>query len=189
MKRRAGVLLLAVLLAVLGARSDPASAARQSVPEPELDAVASTIAGQPVTVRCWTEDGSDVDAQPDAWAYVYPEDPVVYLGPLPCAGARALAQDSFAPAWELGLGALSLTHEAYHLKVALAYWRRVDEAQTECRAVKRVYQTMLDLGTRPDLASEALPWAVAEHFKIETLGDGSYNYPSCRVPVFDSFWP
>lgn len=179
---------LAASLAFL-AFSATAFAQIKSTPEPELNQVASLIAEQPVTVRCWIEDGSDGDAQPDAWAYVYPSDPVVYLGPLPCAGARALVNHEFAPAWQLGLGALSLTHEAYHLKISLAWWRRNSEAQTECRAIKRVRQTMLDLGASPELADLALPWAIAEHFKIETLGDGSYNYPSCKVPVFDSFWP
>jgi hypothetical protein len=48
---------------------------------------------------------------------------------------------------------------------------------------------MLDLGATPALADAILPWALAEHFKVETLANGTYNYPSCKVPVFSEFWP
>jgi len=34
-------------------------------------------------------------------------------------------------------------------------------------------------------AARILP-ALAEHFKIETLAGGAYNYPSCKVPVFSA---
>jgi hypothetical protein len=183
-------LLFVVMLWVLALAFASAShSAMRSEPAPELNSVASQISGQEVTVRCYLNDGQDPDSMPDAWGYVYLWNPVVFLSPEACAGAEALVSGEMLPLWELGLGSLVLTHESYHLKTALPMWRRGDEAQTECRAVKRVRQTMLDLGASQQLADAILPWSIAEHFKIETLGDGSYNYPSCKVPVFSDFWP
>jgi hypothetical protein len=182
------LVLLAATTAALACAST-VHARPLSTEAPELEAVASMIAGQPLEVRCWVNDGSDPDADVSAWGYVYLRTPIVYLDPAPCAGAQALAAGAMLPLWQLALGALVLTHESYHLKTSLPYWRRGDEAQTECRAIKRVYQTMLDLGISTDLADAILPWAIAEHFKIETLADGAYNYPSCAVPVFADFWP
>jgi hypothetical protein len=178
--------LLALLLLVF---PSAALAARTSAEAPELNAVASQISGQELTVRCWTNGTDDPDADSDAWGYVYLYDPIVYLDPTVCAGAKALAAGSMLPLWQLALGALTLTHESYHLKDVLPYWRRSSEAQTECRAIKRVRQTMLDLGASQQLADAILPWSIAEHFKIETLADGAYNYPTCKVPVFSDFWP
>jgi hypothetical protein len=162
---------------------------RQSEPAPELNAVASQIARQSLQVRCWLNDGVDLDADEQSWGYVFLESPVIYLDPTVCDGAKALVSGAMLPLWQIGLGALVLTHESYHLNVFLSYERRGNEAQTECRAVKRVRQTMLDLGASQQLADAILPWSIAMHFKIETLADGEYNYPSCKVPVFSDFWP
>jgi HAMP domain-containing protein len=178
--------LLALLLLVFPGL---ALAARTSAEAPELNAVASQISGQDLTVRCWTNGTDDPDADSDAWGYTYLFEPVVYLDPEVCAGALALTRGEMLPLWQLALGALTLTHESYHLKDTLPYWRRSSEAQTECRAIKRVRQTMLDLGASQQLADAILPWSIAEHFKIETLADGAYNYPTCKVPVFSDFWP
>jgi hypothetical protein len=179
----------ALALAALLALALPAGAAAlpRSVPAPELAPVASAVARQAVEVRCWGDE-FDPDYDAGAWGYVYLADPVIYVEPRACAGALALASGAMLPLWQLALGALVLTHEAYHLNVFLPYERRGDEAQTECRAVKRVRRTMLDLGAPPGLADAALPWALAIHYKVETLGDGAYNYPSCAVPVFADFW-
>lgn len=163
------------------ARATPAS-----VEAPQLAAVASLIAGQPVTVRCWG-DSLDPDYDDSSWGYVYLDSTVIYLSPQACAGALGLAEGTMLPLWELALGALTLTHESYHLKAALPWWRRQSEAQTECRAVKRVRQTMIDLGSSETLADAALPWALAEHYKITALAP-VYDWPGCRVPVFSDFW-
>ncbi len=149
--------------------------------------MASRVAGQDLEVRCYLhhEDGDPIDS--GAWAYVYLADPVVYLSKDACDGALAIANGSMAPLWQQGLGVLSLTHEAYHLKLALSDWRRGSEAQTECRAVKRVPQSLVELGASPALADAILPWALAIHWRIEELAD-EYDYPSCAVPVFSDFW-
>ena len=91
------------------------------------------------------------------------------------------------PLIEQALGARSLTHEAFHLNLDLALSRRAPGAQTECRAVKRVRQTMLDLGATPGLADVLLPWALAIHYKKLEMSK-AYSWPGCRVPVFTEFW-
>lgn len=170
-------LLLVVLLLLLAGQAQAASTSTRA---PELEAVASQIAGQQLEVRCYINDETDVDANPLAWGYVYLYRPVVYLDPTVCEGALALARGEFKPLYKLAIGALVLAHEAYHLKVALPEWRRGDEAQTECRAIKLVPQTLLALGASQDLAEAVLPWALAAHYKISTIEE--YNYPSCKVP-------
>jgi hypothetical protein len=189
---------LCVALVAAALLAGPAQTQPLSIPAPELVGVASAIAGQHVDVRCWINDAtpSDPDSNPNAWGYVRLDMPVIYLDPTVCAGALALKHGEMKPLWQLALGALILTHESYHLKIALPESRRGNEAQTECRAIKRVPQTLLDLGASQELADIVLPWAIAEHFKISTFqtvltywGSISYNYPSCRVPVFSAFWP
>ena len=183
MRRAALILLLFVL----------PSSALASTPAPELDSVASNIAGQALTVRCWVNEADDLDADANSWGYVYLAEPVIYLSPLACEGALALARGAMAPLWQLALGALTLTHEAYHLKASLPWERRRSEAQTECRAIKRVRQTALVLGSNEALAALVLPWAIAMHYKVSLIRDWNgtlpYNYPTCHVPVFADFWP
>src|SRR5437773_863915 len=158
---RVGAVAFLAVLWVLALAAN-ARAGSLSAPAPELDSVASAISGQDVTVRCWV-DSQDPDYIDNAWAYVLLWDPVVYLSPEACTGALSLVHGEMAPLWEQAIGALSLTHEAYHLKVELPFWRRASEAQTECRAVKRVPQTLRALGASQELADAVLPWALAEH--------------------------
>jgi hypothetical protein len=42
-------------------------------------------------------------------------------------------------------------------------------------------------GATPELADELFPWALAVHFKKTTLSK-AYDWPVCRVPVFDDLW-
>jgi hypothetical protein len=149
--------------------------------------LASKIAGQTLEVRCYEHHEADDPLDSGAWAYVYLASPVVYLSKESCDGALALASGSMAPLWQQALGALTLTHEAYHLKLALPLWRRGSEAQTECRAVKRVRQSIVELGASEALADAVLPWALAEHFKLTGLAP-EYDWPGCLVPVFSDFW-
>lgn len=179
------LLRLAALLTTLSLAAT-AHAGQRSIPANELNAEASKIAGTPLEVRCWTTDADDPDDMPGAWGYVFIFDTTVYLSPKACAGALALVRGTMAPLWQLGLGALVLTHESYHLKASLPFYRRVNEAQTECRAVKRVPLTLLSLGATPALADAILPWSLAEHYRVSTIE--GYNYPSCAVPVFKDFW-
>jgi hypothetical protein len=51
------------------------------------------------------------------------------------------------------------------LKFDLPFARRASEGKTECRAVKRVRQTMLELGASPALAGLRLAWLPRPHFR------------------------
>lgn len=174
------VYLLLLFLPVTGIRAMPLS-----TPAPSLNAEASLISGKQLEVRCYSVDPADQDpdAEPDAWGYVFLMDTTVFLDKRACDGAEALQTGAMLPLWQLALGALVLTHESYHLKTALPDVRRANEAQTECRAIKRVPQTLLDLGANVALATQILPWALAEHYRISTIR--GYGYPSCNVPGFE----
>jgi hypothetical protein len=54
--------------------------------------------------------------------------------------------------------------------------------------VKRVPQSLRELGASRALADAILPWALAAHFKITSFAK-AYDWPGCKVPVFADFWP
>jgi hypothetical protein len=177
-----------VVAAVVASMSAPAAARPLVGEEPRLEPVASAIAGRPLTVLCYRHGEPGDPLLWGAWGYVALFSSTVDLSEEACAGALAIRdRDLSTPLVEQALGALSLTHEAFHLKLDLPFTRRASEGQTECRAVKRVRQTMLELGATPELADELLPWALAVHFK-KTAMSRAYGWPGCRVPIFDDFW-
>ena len=189
MKPTALICLLVVALAVLAGTARPAAARPLVTFEPRLEPVASAIAGRQLTVACYRHGEPNDPWHWGAWAYVNLFDPVVNLSQEACDGAVAIVDgDVSTPLIEQALGALALTHESYHLRLELPFLRRASEAQTECRAVKRVYQTMLDLGATTALADELIPWALAVHYKETSMSD-TYDWPGCRVPYFSDFWP
>jgi hypothetical protein len=184
--KRLAILLLAT--AALAATGRPAAARPLASAEPQLASVASEIAGRPLTVVCYRHGELGDPLRWGAWAYVGLYSSTVNLSQEACDGALAIAEhDVGTPLIEQALGALSLTHESYHLDLDLPFARRASEGQTECRAIKRVRQTMLDLGATPALADTLLPWALAVHFKKTTLSR-SYDWPGCQVPYFSDFW-
>jgi hypothetical protein len=183
------ICLLVVAAAALAGAARPAEARSFSSFEPRLAPVASAIADRPVTVVCYRHGEPNDPWQWGAWAYVNLLEPTVNLSQEACDGALAIVEgDMSVPVIEQALGALALTHESFHLKAELPFARRASEAQTECRAVKRVEQTIVDLGATPALANELMPWALAIHFK-ETSLSNAYDWPGCRVPYFSDFWP
>jgi hypothetical protein len=154
----------------------------------QLEPVASAIAGRPLAVLCYRHGETGDPLLWGAWGYVDLMRPTINLSKEACDGALGIAnRDMSVPLIQQALGALSLTHESYHLNIGLPFGRRASEAQTECRAVKRVRQTIVDLGASQPLADVLLPWALAVHFKKTTLSR-SYDWPGCRVPVFADFW-
>jgi hypothetical protein len=184
-KQLSCVLLAAAAFAAAGR---PAAAQPRVNDEPRLAAVASAIAGRPLTVLCYRHGEPGDPLLWGAWGYVGLFSFSVNLSKEACDGALAIVErDVSTPLIEQALGALSLTHESFHLRLALPFASRASEAQTECRAVKRVQQTMLELGASPALADQLLPWALAVHFKKTTLSK-AYDWPGCRVPVFADFW-
>jgi hypothetical protein len=178
-----------LLLAAAFAAAGRPAAARPLVSEvPRLATVASAIAGRPLTVLCYRQGEPGDPLLWGAWGYVGLFGSTVNLSQEACAGALAIVeQDVSTPLIEQALGALSLTHESFHLRLDLPFARRSSEGQTECRAVKRVRQTMLELGATPALADELLPWALALHFKKISVSR-AYDWPGCRVPAFAGFW-
>jgi hypothetical protein len=154
----------------------------------QLEPAASAIAGRPLAVLCYQHGEPGDPLLWGAWGYVQLFRATINLSKEACDGALAIVnRDMSVPLIEQALGALSLTHESYHLNLGLPFARRGSEAQTECRAIKRVRQTLLDLGASEGLADILLPWALAVHFKKTTISR-SYDWPGCRVPVFAEFW-
>jgi hypothetical protein len=154
----------------------------------QLEAAASAIAGRPLTVLCYRHGEPGDPLLWGGWGYVDLFRPTINLSKEACDGALGIVnRDVSVPLIQQAVGALSLTHESYHLNLSLPLARRTSEAQTECRAIKRVRQTMLELGASDGLADVLLPWALAVHFKKTTIAR-SYDWPGCRVPVFADFW-
>jgi hypothetical protein len=182
------VLHVVFAFALVMLTAQPVAAQRFATDEPRLAAVASEIAGRPLTVLCYRHGEPGDPLLWGAWGYVGLFGSTVNLSKEACDGALAIVeQDVSTPLIEQALGALSLTHESLHLRLELPFARRASEAQTECRAIKRVQETMLELGASPALASQLLPWALAVHYKKAALSS-AYDWPGCRVPVFDDFW-
>ena len=180
--------LVLVVAAAFAAAVAPGAARSLAGEEPRLAPVASAIAGRPLSVLCYRHGEPGDPLLWGAWGYVSLFSSTVNLSKEACDGALAIVGgDASTPLIEQALGALSLTHESFHLKLDLPFARRASEAQTECRAVKRVHQTMLDLGASRALAEQLLPWALALHYKKVALAK-AYDWPGCRVPVFDEFW-
>jgi hypothetical protein len=185
MLKRLVFLLLAIAVFVT---VPPATARSLASEQSRLEPVASAIAGRHVTVLCYAHGEPGDPLLWGAWAYTGLFSSVVNLSKEACDGALAIVErDVSTPMIEQALGALSLTHESFHLDLELSFARRASEGQTECRAIKRVRLTMLELGATPALADELLPWALAIHFKKIALSK-AYDWPGCRLPVFSDFW-
>ena len=186
----AGTLAACCALALTGTATGSGTVATQPLATEamQLEPVASEISGRPLAVLCYRHGEPGDPLLWGGWGYGDLMRPTINLSKEACEGALAIANgDMSVPLIQQALGALSLTHESYHLNIGLPFARRASEAQTECRAVKRVRQTMLDLGASQSLADVLLPWALAVHFKKTTLSR-SYDWPGCRVPVFADFW-
>jgi hypothetical protein len=123
-----------------------------------------------------------------AWGYVGLFSSVVNLSKEACDGALAIVdRDVSTPPDRAGARGALAHPRVLHVDLDLPLARRSSEGQTECRAVKRVCDTMLDLGATPALADVLLPWALAVHFKKVALSK-AYDWPGCHVPVFSGFW-
>ena len=76
-----------------------------------------------------------------------------------CEGALGVGSAE-VPAWQQALGALVLTHEAYHLR----HWRhRRDEGKVECQALVYFREAAQRLGASPAQARRPLAYALALH--------------------------
>ena len=103
----------------------------------------------------------------------------------PCSGpssARARGVGSAdVPLWQQALGALVLTHEAFHLR----HWRfRRNEGKVECQALANFRDATQRLGATAAQAEELYPYALALHdYKVRLFPQ--YRDPKCVILPWD----
>jgi hypothetical protein len=166
------ILLTLVVMLFLAAR-----AAAYDVPG-GLNEVAHVYSQGVGEVRCpsaaeWDEDW----ASSFGLAYTDVPKDVTVLGPLVCAGALGVGSAD-TPAWQQALGALVLTHEAFHLR----HWRfRLNEGKVECQALANFRDAARRLGATPTQAEDLYPYALAWHgYKLRLFP--RYRDPKCVIP-------
>ena len=80
--------------------------------------------------------------------------------------------------WQQALGALVLTHEAFHLR----HWRfRRNEGKVECQALANFRDATRRLGATAAQADDLYPYALALHdYKVRLFPE--YRDPKCVIP-------
>jgi hypothetical protein len=128
-------------------------------------------------VRCpsraeWDEDW----ASSFAWAYTNVREDYTVLGPVVCTGALGVG-NADVPAWQQALGALVLTHEAFHLR----HWRfRRQEGKVECQALANFRDAARRLGATAAQAEDIYAYALALHdYKVRLFPQ--YRDPNCVI--------
>jgi hypothetical protein len=111
------------------------------------------------------------------WAYTNVREDYTVLGPVVCTGALGMG-NAYVPPWQQALGALVLTHEAFHLR----HWRfRKDEGKVECQALANFRDAARRLGATAAQAEDLYPYALALHdYKIKLFPQ--YRDPKCVIP-------
>ncbi len=114
------------------------------------------------------------------WAYTNVREDYTVLGPVVCAGALGVGRAD-VPAWQQALGALVLTHEAFHLR----HWRfRRNEGKVECQALANFRDATQRLGATAAQAEELYPYALALHgYKVRLFPQ--YRDPKCVIPPWE----
>ena len=165
------VLLLAIGLDLRTASAAPSDDAR-------LTTVARVYSQGVGEVRCpsTTEWNADFAAS-FGWAYTNLRRDYVVAAPIVCEGALHVG-DGEVPLWEQALGALVLTHEAFHLR----HWRlRGDEGRVECQALVYFGDAVQRLGGTVADAEDLYPYALALHdYKVRLFP--RYADPTCVIP-------
>jgi hypothetical protein len=164
----AAALVALVLAASVGAYESPAKLA-------DVAHVYSLGVGE---VRCASRGEWDADfASSVGWAYTNVRDEYTVLGPRVCAGALGVGS-SDVPLWQQALGALVLTHEAFHLR----RWRfRGHEGKVECQAIVYFKDAARRLGATEAEAENLYPYALALHTHQVRLFP-RYRDPQCVIP-------
>jgi hypothetical protein len=129
-------------------------------------------------VRCASSADWNADfASSFSSAYTNLRDDYTILSPRVCEGALGVGGTA-VPAWQQALGALVLTHEAYHLR----HWRhRRDEGKVECQALVYFREAAQRLGATPAQAEDLYAYALALHtYKVRLFPQ--YRDPGCVVP-------
>lgn len=129
-------------------------------------------------VRCPSRAEWDADwASSFAWAYTNVREDYTVLGPVVCTGALGVGSAE-VPAWQQALGALVLTHEAFHLR----HWRfRRNEGKVECQALANFRGAAQRLGATAAQAEDLYPYALALHgYKVRLFPE--YQDLTCVIP-------
>ena len=129
-------------------------------------------------VRCPSREEWDQDwASSFGWAYTDVRKDYTVLGPVVCTGALGVGS-SGVPLWQQALGALILTHEAFHLR----HWRfRRNEGKVECQALANFRDAARRLGASTAQAEDLYPYALALHdYKVRLFPQ--YRDPKCVIP-------
>lgn len=129
-------------------------------------------------VRCASRAEWDADfGSSFGWAYTNLRDDHAVLGPVACEGALRVGTAD-VPAWQQALGALVLTHEAFHLR----RWRfRANEGKVECQALVYFKDAARRLGATAAQAENLYPYALALH-AYEVRLFPQYRDPTCLIP-------
>lgn len=165
------VLALLVVLVV------PPSASAYDTPE-RLARVAHVYSLGVGEVRCASSAEWDADfASALGWAYTNMRDEYAVLAPGVCAGVLNVGTAN-VPLWQQALGALVLTHEAFHLR----RWRfRRNEGKVECQAIVHFKDAAQRLGATAAQAEDLYPYALALHAHQVRLFP-AYKDPKCVIP-------
>jgi hypothetical protein len=166
-----------ILLALVVALVLVPSGAAYEVPS-DLNEVALVYSLGVGEVRCpspaeWDEDW----ASSFGWAYTNVREDYTVLGPVACAGALGVGSAD-VPAWQQALGALVLTHEAFHLR----HWRyRRNEGKVECQALANFRDATRRLGATAAQTEDLYPYALAlDGYKVRLFPQ--YRDPKCVIP-------
>ena len=165
-----------VLLSLVVALALVPSATAYEVPS-NLNEVAHVYSLGVGEVRCPSREEWDEDwASSFGWAYTDVRKYYTVLGPVVCEGARGVG-GADVPAWQQALGALVLTHEAFHLR----QWRfRRNEAKVECQALANFRDAAQRLGATAEQAEDLYPYALALHaYKVRLFPQ--YRDPTCVI--------
>jgi hypothetical protein len=170
---RARLVQLAVLTGLVLA---PSASAYET--PPTLAKVAHAYSFGVGEVRCASREEWDGDfASAVGGAYTNVRDEYTVLGPQVCEGALNVGSAN-VPLWQQALGALVLTHEAFHLR----RWRfRRNEGKVECQAMVYFKDAAQRLGATTAQADDLYPYALALHAHHVRLFP-AYKDPKCVIP-------
>ena len=128
-------------------------------------------------IRCPSREEWEADwASSFGWAYTDVRRDYTVLGPVVCTGALGVGSAD-VPAWQQALGALVLTHEAFHLR----HWRyRRNEGKVECQALANFRDAARRLGATAAHAEDLYAYALAWHgYKVRLFPQ--YRDPKCVI--------
>lgn len=170
--------------------------------EPRFGRVASSLAGKPAQVRCWSpldwaringdllSHGGAGESLDYVSGFYWPPSGRIHLDPTACAGLvdlayRAVRPDRGRAFVRIALGVDTLAHESMHRRGFR------NEAVTECYAVQLVYKTAKALGATSAYAAlvSRQAWAAYPAHPAAYLSDECRNGGKLDLSPKRSTWP